>query len=258
MLTRPFTLLFAMILGMIAPAFGVHGAMSGNFDIQKMIEVPKKAAEIADESTRPTQNDPCTDEQTGCETNPGMPFARIQCDDCKGPWKTEWSMAIINSIEKFGPFLLRKRIPESDLSLLACTGYSKAPATAKKAFWALLFASMAKYESNYDIDSSYYEKKLTKKHKRQITSRGLLQLSYGDEKNHPGCPLDRNTDNIEDPVSNLQCGLAIMSDQLEQRGTIFTPKKNPYYWSVLSKSKTRTGIQNFFKRHVVQLPFCKK
>jgi hypothetical protein len=81
---------------------------------------------------------------------------------------------------------------------------------------------------------------------------GLLQLSYGDEERHRGCPLDAMRANITDPVVNLRCGVVILRNQLAARSTLF-PRRS-YYWSVLTRR--RAAIEQDFLRHRAQLPFC--
>ena len=80
-------------------------------------------------------------------------------------------------------------------------------------------------------------------------SVGLLQLSYGDQERHAGCPLEPMEANITDPAVNLRCGVAILRNQLAARNTLF-PRRY-YYWSVLTRK--RQQIERDFVQHRGQL-----
>jgi hypothetical protein len=85
-------------------------------------------------------------------------------------------------------------------------------------------------------------------------SVGLLQLSYGDQERHAGCPLEPMEANITDPAVNLRCGVAILRNQLATRNTLF-PRRY-YYWSVLTRK--REQIERDFVQHRGQLGFCQQ
>ena len=138
------------------------------------------------------------------------------------------------------------RYPPSEVREL-CPGYFEASREERKAFWALLFASIARLESGFDPESTFLEPRPLR-----TLSVGLLQLSYGDQERHDGCPLNPMDANITDPAVNLRCGVAILRNQLASRNTLF-PRRY-YYWSVLTRK--REQVQRDFLQHRDQLGFC--
>lgn len=177
---------------------------------------------------------------------PQPPFAQVQGE--KGHvWKDEWNRVIANALDDVGqPLLDDDKVPAAEVTSL-CPGYLSSTREEKKAFWALLFASIARLESGFDPESTYLEPAPLR-----TLSVGLLQLSYGDEDRHRGCPLDAMQANITDPGVNLRCGVVILRNQLAARSTLF-PRRY-YYWSVLTRK--RASIEQDFLRHRAQLPFC--
>lgn len=149
-----------------------------------------------------------------------------------------------NSIDKFGKVLLDKNKLPKDQILELCPNFFESSDDDKKAFWALFFASIARYESNFDSTSRFKEPPPLDE-----WSEGLLQLSYGNEKAYKGCKLDAKKKNIFNSQVNLECGVIIMAKQLEKKGVIFT--KQNYYWSVLTHKQA--DIKTFFNRYSSQL-----
>jgi hypothetical protein len=177
-----------------------------------------------------------------------IPFVEIE----KGKalvykWQPEWNKVIAEAIEKYGSILLDpESLPLTQINEL-CPGFKNGSANEKKAFWVLVIAAIAKYESNFDPSTRYKEG-----HPLYVYSEGLLQLSYGDEKNHAGLPIDPAKQNILDPSVNLTSGVIILCNQLRKRKVLFTDK--PYYWSVLSRKQA--DIKKFIRDHIAQLNFC--
>lgn len=168
----------------------------------------------------------------------------------KFAWQPDWNVFLSDAIDDHGTILVEENnIPADQMNTL-CPGFFSASSMQKKAVWALLFASIARFESGFDPNAIYQEGPDL----NNIFSEGLLQLSYGDEKNHENCEINKTLQNILDPRVNLQCGVSIMRDQLKVRKVIFTDKH--YYWSVLTNKKAE--ITAFFKKHVEQLTFCNK
>lgn len=179
---------------------------------------------------------------------PVPPFAQVR-EERGRAWKDEWNHAIAEALEDVGqPLLDNDKVPAQEVQAL-CPGYFSATREQKKAFWALLFASIARLESGFDPESTFMEPAPLR-----TLSVGLLQLSYGDESRHRGCPLDPMQANITDPGVNLRCGVVIMRNQLAARSTLF-PKRY-YYWSVLTRK--RASIQRDFLLHRGQLGFCQE
>src|SRR5205085_11908336 len=128
-----------------------------------------------------------------------------------------------------------------------CPGFKNASVNDEKAFWALVIAAIAKYESNFNPNTRFKEPAPL-----NVYSEGLLQLSYGDEKNYKGVPIDPIKKNILNPEINLTSGVIVLSTQIRKKKTLFTTKS--FYWSVLTKKQKE--ITQFIKDHVSQLSFC--
>jgi hypothetical protein len=190
---------------------------------------------------------PAASASTSSDAAPALsPFAQVR-EERGRAWREEWNHAIADAIEDVGqPLLDDDKVPAQEVQAL-CPGYFSASREEKKAFWALLFASIARLESGFDPERTFMEPKPLR-----TLSVGLLQLSYGDETRHRGCPLDPMQANITDPGVNLRCGVVIMRNQLQARSTLF-PRRF-YYWSVLTRK--RASIQRDFLQHRAQLGFC--
>jgi hypothetical protein len=164
------------------------------------------------------------------------------------PWNPKWNTYIAQAIADFGGTLIEgSNQPFDDIQSI-CPGYSGASRDEKSAFWALFFASFARYESGFDPNMRFKEDSSLK----NVYSEGLLQLSYGDEKNHANCPLSKSEGNILFPRENLRCGVAIMVNQVKSCQCLFTSKH--YYWAVLTSKKS--DIRRDFKQSAGKLGFC--
>ncbi len=174
-------------------------------------------------------------------------FAQVREEQGRA-WKPEWNQVIAEALEDIGqPLLEDEKVPAAEVQAL-CPGYFDAGREEKKAFWALLFASIARLESGFDPERTFMEPRPLR-----TLSVGLLQLSYGDQTRHSGCLLEPMEANITDPAVNLRCGVAILRNQLSARNTLF-PKRF-YYWSVLTRK--RSQIERDFMQHREQLGFCR-
>jgi hypothetical protein len=166
----------------------------------------------------------------------------------KREWKNEWNVDIANAIDSFGTILLNAdSLPIKDINRL-CTNFKDLSPEKKKIFWALVFASIAKFESDFDTACRFREPASL----NHIYSEGLLQLSYGDEKNYKNCPIDSSKHNILNPKINLTSGVIILSKQIRTRKTLFTTKH--FYWSVLTNKQNE--IVAFFKKCAEGSKFC--
>jgi len=180
--------------------------------------------------------------------NDSLNYIPVHSLSQKNTWRNEWNVYIANAIDSFGSILLNTdSLPLIDIERL-CTGFKDFTPEKKKVFWALTFASIAKFESNFDTSCRYQEPASL----NHIYSEGLLQLSYGDEKNFPGSPIDKTKQNILNPKVNLTSGVIILSKQIRKRKTLFTQKH--YYWSVLTNKQNE--IISFFKKHAEAVNFC--
>ncbi|WP_034720674.1 transglycosylase SLT domain-containing protein [Bacteriovorax sp. DB6_IX] len=168
-----------------------------------------------------------------------------------GPWKKEWSETIARAIDLHGANLLNHHISEVDLEAVNCLGYNQASHSQKKQFWKVLFASVARYESNYKS-----EKMKPRNYRDVIRSRqnkvpmGILQLGTEATAHGQGCSGANSAQWLLNPIRNLECGVQIMNNQLSGGksgrftgviGRIFPDRPryegstiHHYYWSVLT------------------------
>jgi len=188
-----------------------------------------------------------------------------------GEWKNRWSETIVEAIDLYGPNLLNQEISDNDLSAINCLGFNKANHEQKKQLWKVIFASIARYESNYRS-----ERMKPRNYRDVIRSAqnkvpmGILQLGTGATAHGKGCSGAKSAKWLLDPINNLKCGVQIMNNQLSGgRSGRFTgvvgrlfpdePRNEGsltrhYYWSVLTYGDvcipTRNGCRSGKKNRV--------
>src|SRR6185312_8476649 len=94
-------------------------------------------------------------------------------------------------------------------------GYAQWAPQEQVKFWAELVVAMAKFESNWNPHAHFKEPPPL-----NVTSLGLLQLSYEDGAQYHLEPLDREHHALEDPLVNLRCAVAILAHLVAQDGVI--------------------------------------
>lgn len=112
-----------------------------------------------------------------------------------------------------------------------CPRYYSFGQDGRKDFFANLIASMSKYESGYNTNTTFAEN-------NGNVSAGLLQISYGSlspiyKKN--GCSVISSKADLRDAEKNIKCGLAIISTLVKKDKNL---AKSPTsgasrYWSAL-------------------------
>lgn len=149
---------------------------------------------------------------------------------------------------------------------LFCPQYDRLTKLQKVNFWGALISGMTRYESSYKPTTRLIEQGLGNDAVtgRQVTSEGLLQLSYSDSKYHSFCRMDWSKDRkkkdtdptktIFDPYINLECGLKILSKQISRHGKIVID--SGAYWSVI-KSGHRNEKVSEISSIVQRLSFCR-
>lgn len=181
-----------------------------------------------------------------CDT---LVYSNVNKNSGKYPWIYDWNKFISDEIIKNKEiFLDRDSLYKNDLDKL-CPNYYKCSEKEKIALWTLLFASIAKYESNFNPNCRFHEPPPL-----NVYSEGLFQLSYGDETRYNNVPLDSEKQNILVPEVNLRTGVIIFAVQLEKRKSIFT--KRHFYWSVLTNKQN--DIIRFFQDNADELNICNK
>jgi hypothetical protein len=77
-----------------------------------------------------------------------------------------------------------------------------------------------------------------------VTSVGLLQIAYEDDKEyHFDPPPDRAAKSLEDPATNLRCGVTILAQLVSRDGAVVGGKGNhsrgaARFWAVLRDGKS--------------------
>lgn len=196
-----------------------------------------------------------TSRQDISDDMPPAPVADAPLAPAVYAWQAAWDDIIAASIERHSPQLLDDKVlPRHDIQPY-CPGFAKASRTDKARFWAAFFESVAKYESGFDPAAIYQEGWSDPETADPQLSQGLLQLSYSDRRYHADCHVDRERGNIYDPEVNLSCGVAILRKQIEKRKTLF-PGPKPYYWSVLTRDKTKKKVVAHLAARTKDLAFC--
>jgi hypothetical protein len=164
-------------------------------------------------------------------------FAVIK-SNTKHKWQAEWNRFVYDEVNRHKEvFINNPNLPKADIERLY-PGFFRETDEQKAAFWVLVIASIARFESAFDPSSSYLEPKSL-----NYYSLGLLQLSYIDTTAYRHLPLNEKLKNITDPKANLESGVIILAQQLLKRKVLFTKKY--YYWSVLTNKQD--DIVAFFK-----------
>ena len=118
-------------------------------------------------------------------------------------------------------------------------GYSALSPEGQIKFWAELVIAIAKYESTWNPRAHFKEPPPLK-----VMSIGLLQIAYEDQAEyHFDPPLDRNANSLDDPATNLRCGVTILARLVAHDGAIVGGKGDrsrgaARYWAVLRAGKS--------------------
>jgi soluble lytic murein transglycosylase-like protein len=149
------------------------------------------------------------------------------------PERAVWSRALVDAI----------RARKSDLDAgnpdTFIPGYAALSADGQVKFWAELVIAIAKYESTWNPHAHFKEPPPLK-----VTSIGLLQIAYEDQKEyHFDPPLDRETHSLENPATNLRCGVAILAQLVSHDGAVVGGKGDhsrgaARFWAVLRGGKS--------------------
>jgi len=191
-------------------------------------------------------------------------------------WNKEWSFHIAESIDKYGQNLLESKLSENDLEAINCHGLNKATSSQKKQFWTVMFASMARYESNYK------SKKARARNWRDVVRNaankgpmGILQLHTGANAHGKGCSGTKSAQWLLNPKNNLQCSVQIMNNQLSGFdgkwpgvvGRLFPDEPRyegtnikHFYWSVITygdeciptKNGCRSGKKDRVQERIIE------
>lgn len=181
-------------------------------------------------------------------TAPVRYFAKdVKCDS--RVWEQDWNDDIAGALDEFGDRLMSGAYATADVKKL-CPSYFGLPDAQRKAFWALVIASVSCPESGYNPKEVYKEPPPL-----NVESIGLMQLSYEDVQGHKRCELDKSKLNAYDPKINLRCAVVILDDEMKRLNALFSPYS---YWSTLQTDQptklAKTMAQ--FNKYKSQLGFC--
>ena len=187
--------------------------------------------------------------------------ATVSVKDYKNnQWKNEWSIGIQDEIKNENYTILERDLDQKDLDSIGCPDYNFATDDEKIDFWIIFFSALARSESGLN------EKAKSPK-MRGHRSYGLLQLAP--ETAEKRCDLYLLDQQVLDGESNLRCGVTLMdwqlSGALEKNGKKLRADlenqlfgKRILLWGPLRQNDKmgRKRLNDWFKQHVNQLPFC--
>jgi hypothetical protein len=149
------------------------------------------------------------------------------------PERVAWSRALIDAIRE------RKSDLDAGNPDAFIPGYAALPPDGQVKFWAEFVIAIAKYESTWNPHAHFKEPPPLK-----VESVGLLQIAYEDDKEyHFDPPPDRAAKSLEDPATNLRCGVTILAQLVSRDGAVVGGKRNhslgaARFWAVLRDGKS--------------------
>ena len=142
------------------------------------------------------------------------------------PERSAWTTALLEIVKKYLPVLE----PAQDIQLF-CPRYGALSKDQKANVWADLFAATSYYESGFD--PRQYSVDVGSQNDRDTWSVGLLQLSVVDQQSY-NLPFGYNFEGLQDPIKNLNLGVAIMASQIKKYSKILIGVGSPgLYWATL-------------------------
>ncbi len=141
-----------------------------------------------------------------------------------------------------------------------CPKYDSLSRLQKIFVWGELVSAVSYFESGWNSSSRMVETTMgiDPVTGKQVASEGLLQLSYQDVLNYgtllkyPACKIDWSKDkglsvndakkSIFDPTINLECGLRILANQIQKKGSVILA--SGVYWAVLKEGGKYSKIDS--------------
>lgn len=142
------------------------------------------------------------------------------------PQRDNWSDALFNFVGQNISTLSQAR----DITSF-CSNYNSMSRDQQINTWAAIISATTFYESGYNPLS--YSVDVGNPSNRDTWSVGLLQLSVVDQKSF-GINYGYSFTDLQDPIKNLEFGVAVMARQISLRGLIMIPAgMSGVYWAVL-------------------------
>jgi hypothetical protein len=210
---------------------------------------------------------------------PSFVFAQLQTENSATPsglnFKASWEKTPSNaswtqfSYELMDEELISHLDKAEDMQSF-CPNFANLDREHQIYTWIELFSQVTYYESGWNPLSRMKENLgIDPVTGVNVYSEGLLQLSYQDMQKYPrainpqNCQIDWQKDKnlsakdpnktILDPYINLECGMRIMADQIDQYGKIVISKD--VYWSTLKKNGKYSVVPKIQKA-IKKLSFC--
>jgi len=118
-----------------------------------------------------------------------------------------------------------------------CPNYADAPRDKRMQFWVGLESAMARPESNFKPGTTYLEPSITDANGKNVTSRGLLQISLESANQKAYNCAIKAAEDLHDPAVNIACATKILSYWVKKDAVISAQNKpsvgGARYWSVL-------------------------
>lgn len=261
---------FIIVAGFAAPNFAFGMGIKPPTDIPRPEPTP---APTPAPTPKPTPKPSPTPVATPKPT-PKPPTPTPSPSGFKALWEgkhetsSQWTGYAHSAIANYGDAMMKGASDISDF----CPMYDRLGNQDRANFWVQLLAAMIKYESNFKPTMRYTETSMGTDPVTgvQVVSEGLLQLSYQDERNYKNvlpaevCDFDFKADSrypasdirrtIQDPKTNLTCGIGILNRQLERHNKIAV--SSAAYWSVIKTSAGHNKLKEI-KAVTNALSFCK-
>jgi len=124
------------------------------------------------------------------------------------------------------------------------------PQGMSQANYTHLMAAMAKYESNFNPQTTYKER-FKNGRGEYVISTGLMQLSYESSRGYGF--RDATTEKLKDPYYNLDVGVAILKRLIERDGVLSEYRDGRWrgasaYWSTLRSTGKITEVKAYLRR----------
>lgn len=177
------------------------------------------------------------------------------------PERAEWSKIIIREMDAHSA----KFSKANDVADF-CPKFSTLSQSNQKRALAEIVVGVIYYETGYDPNSRMVETTMGKDciTGNQIASEGLLQLSYCDKTWANNCAFDWSKDKVMppndpkktilNPEINLVCGIGIMANQVDKKGSFAFDKSN--YWAVLRPNGRYGKVDGIKARMKKNAAYC--
>jgi hypothetical protein len=150
--------------------------------------------------------------------------------------------------------------------MVFCSRYPGLSEGDRMHFWAGLISAMVKRESSFNPKATFTES--FREHGADspiVISRGLLQLSFPEDRDKYHCKLQR-ADDLYDAQTNITCGVTVLSTLVSRDGRIAGREGSRWkggaaYWSVLrsagGKDNSNSKSLNSIKKFTQSMAVCR-